>query len=232
MIKITKKKKNLKNNININKEYNIDEAITILKKYQTKKFIESIDVAINLGINPKKTEQNIRGTTILPHGLGKKIKIAVFTQGENINIAKKYGADIAGGSEIIPILKNKKHNFDVIIASPDTMNIVSTLGPILGPRGLMPNLKTETITNNIEETVKNFKKGKIQYKNDKNGIIHTTIGKINFSSKHIKENFIQLISEIKKNKPKNSKGTFIKKVVLSTTMGCGIIIESNNINIK
>lgn len=229
MIKITKKKQNLKKKINLKKEYNIIEAIQILQKYQTKNFIESIDVSINLGIDPKKTEQNIRGTTVLPHGLGKNIKIAVFTQGENIKIAQENGAELVGGLDIVPILKNKKNDYDIIIASPDTMHIVSTLGPILGPRGLMPNPKTGTITNDIGDTVKKFKKGNIRYKNDKNGIIHTTIGKINFQNNHIKENLIQLINEIKKIKPKHSKGNFIKKLVLSTTMGCGITIDLNNI---
>lgn len=229
MIKITKKKQILTKKINLNQEYNIKQAIKILKKYQTNNFIESIDISMNLGIDPKKTEQTIRGATILPHGLGKNIKIAVFTQGKNIEIAKKHGANIAGGLDIVPILKNKKHGFDIVIASPDTMHIVSTLGPILGPRGLMPNLKTGTITENIETAVKNAKKGNIRYKNDKNGIIHATIGKINFTNDQIHENLKTLITEIKKLKPKNSKGNFIKKLVLSTTMGCGIIIELSSI---
>ncbi|WP_343128221.1 50S ribosomal protein L1 [Buchnera aphidicola (Takecallis taiwana)] len=229
MIKITKKKQIIYKKINLNQEYNIVQAITILKKYKTHKFIESIDIAMNLGIDPKKTEQTIRGATILPHGLGKNIKIAVFTQGENIQIARNNGANIAGNEDIIPILKNKKNNFDIVIASPDTMHIVSKLGPILGPRGLMPNLKTGTITENIGTAVKNAKKGNIRYKNDKNGIIHTTIGKINFSDNQIHENIKQFITEIKKLKPKNLKGNFIKKMTLSTTMGCGIIIDLNSI---
>ncbi|CAL4041937.1 50S ribosomal protein L1 [Buchnera aphidicola (Takecallis arundicolens)] len=229
MIKITKRKQILIKKINLNQEYNIKKAIKILKKYQTNNFVESIDVSMNLGIDPKKTEQTIRGATILPHGLGKKIKIAVFTQGKNIEIAKQYGADIAGSLDIVSILKNKKNSFDVIIASPDTMHIVSTLGPILGPRGLMPNIKTGTITEDIKTAVKNAKKGNIRYKNDKNGIIHTTIGKINFTDDQIYDNLKTLITEIKKLKPKNSKGNFIKKLILSSTMGCGIIIDLNSV---
>lgn len=227
MIKITKKKKIIHKAITLTKEYNLEDAVNILKKYQSKKFIESVDIAINLNINPKKTEQNIRGTTVLPHGIGKEIKIAVFTHGDNIIKAKENGADLVGGSEILETIKNKKNNFDIIIASPESMKIVSTLGPILGPRGLMPNPKTGTVTNDIVKTVKNFKKGQIQYKNDKNGIIHTTIGKVNFSNIHLRENFLAFIHELNKLKPKTSKGLLIKKIVLSTTMGIGLTISNN-----
>ncbi|QCI25841.1 50S ribosomal protein L1 [Buchnera aphidicola] len=228
MKKITKKKE-IKNKINLNKEYSLEEAIEILKKYQKKNFIESVDISIHVNIDPKKTEQNIRGTTVLPHGLGKKIKIVVFTQGSNIQIAKENGADLVGGIEIAEILKNKKNKYDVVIASPDTMHIVSTLGPILGPKGLMPNPKTGTITENIESAVKKFKKGNIRYKNDKYGIIHTSIGKINFQKNYIQENFTALMYDIKKNKPTTTKGQFIQKIFLSTTMGCGIMIALNSI---
>ncbi|CAL4317987.1 50S ribosomal protein L1 [Buchnera aphidicola (Pterocallis alni)] len=229
MPKISKKIKQIKKEINLHKEYTINSALNLLKKFQSTKFTESVDVSIHLGINPKKTDQNIRGSTILPNGTGKKIKIAVFTQGENIKIAKKYGAEIAGGAEIIHYFKNKKKIFDIIISSPDTMHIVSKLGPILGPKGLMPNPKTGTITSNIKEAVKNAKKGQITYKNDKNGILNTAIGKINFTNQQLKENIIQLLIELKKLKPSTSKGIFIKKLILSTTMGCGIIIKINSI---
>ncbi|CAL4317982.1 50S ribosomal protein L1 [Buchnera aphidicola] len=230
MVKITKKKQQIIKNINFKKEYNIEDAINLMKHYKNKKFNESVDVCINLGIDPKKTDQNIRGITVLPHGIGRNIKIAVFTQGDNIEQAMKNGADIVGGSEIIPKLKNKKNHFDIVIASPDTMHIVSKLGPILGPKGIMPNPKTGTITENIAKTVKKFKKGPVRYKNDKNGIIHVTIGKINFTNLQLKNNFSALMNEIKKLKPKNSKGTFIKKIFLSTTMGFGIMINIENIN--
>lgn len=229
MPKISKKIKQIKKEINLQKEYKINSALNLLKKFQSTKFTESVDVSIHLGINPKKTDQNIRGSTILPNGTGKTIKIAVFTQGENIKIAKKYGAEIAGGVDIIHHFKDKKKIFDIIISSPDTMHIVSTLGPILGPKGLMPNPKTGTITPNIKEAVKNAKKGQITYKNDKNGILNTAVGKINFTNQQLQENIMQLLTELKKLKPSTSKGIFIKKLILSTTMGFGIIIKINSI---
>ncbi|CAL4041980.1 50S ribosomal protein L1 [Buchnera aphidicola (Phyllaphis fagi)] len=233
MVKITKKIKNVKNKIDLKKTYKIYNAINLLKKFSTKNFIESLDVAINLGIDAKKSDQNIRGFTILPHGIGRKIKIAVFTQGENIKKATDNGADIAGSYELIDYFKNnKKSHFDVVIASPDSMNIIGKLGPILGPKGLMPNPKTGTITSNIVEAINNAKKGQIRYKNDKNGIIHTTIGKINFSNQQLQENLTQLLESLYKLKPIKSKGTFFKKITLSTTMGIGLLIQKDSINEK
>ncbi|CAL4318014.1 50S ribosomal protein L1 [Buchnera aphidicola] len=222
--------KNINSNMQNKKKYNLEDGINLLKKNQKKTFIESIDIAINLGINPKKSDQNIRGSTILPHGIGREIKVAVFTQGDNIKLAKKYGANLAGGEELIQTFKKDDINFDIILASPDIMKSVGKLGPMLGPKGLMPNPKLGTITENITKAVKNAKKGQIQYKNDKNGIIHSTIGKINFSNKKIKENLINLLQSLEKLKPIKLKGTFIKQVVLSTTMGIGIPIEISTIN--
>ncbi|WP_343182560.1 50S ribosomal protein L1 [Buchnera aphidicola] len=229
MTKYIKKKKNKNQTINIQKEYNFHQAINILRKNQNKKFIESVDIAINLNIDAKQSSQNIKGITILPHGIGKKMKIAVLTQGDNIQKAIKYGAYIAGGEEIINQLKDKKNNFNTIIASPDMMNLITKLGPILGPRGLLPNPKTGTVTNNIKETVKNFYQGHVRYKNEKNGIIHTTIGKINFSNEQLQKNLIAIIIDLNKLKPKNIKGDLIKKITLSTTMGVGIKTEINSI---
>ncbi|CAL4317930.1 50S ribosomal protein L1 [Buchnera aphidicola] len=232
MIKKTKKKNLMNKNINKHKEYNMYEAIEILKQNQSKNFIESVDIAINLSINPKKSEQSVRGSTVLPHGIGRKIKVAVFAQGENIQKAKKYGADLAGGNEIIEHFKNKKNNFDIVLATPEIMPMIGKLGPILGPKGLMPNPKTGTITNNLKEAIFNAKKGKIKYKNDKNGIIHTTIGKINFSNEYLYNNLNQLIVELNKIKPMHSKGNFIKKIVISTTMGIGLKITNYKLQEK
>lgn len=222
--------KNIRENIK-KKKYNINEAIEILKKFTKVKFKESIDVAINLNIDTKKNEQNIISTAFLPNGLGKKVKILVFTQGKNIEMAKKAKADIIWSEEIKNI-KKKIKEIDVVISSPDTMKIVGKLGHILGPRGLMPNSKLGTITNNIYKSIKKIKNGKqISYKNDKNGIIHSSIGKIYFTNKQIEENFISLIESLKKSKPTKIKGEFFKKIYFSTTMGGSIPINHSELNI-
>ncbi|VFP79041.1 50S ribosomal protein L1 [Buchnera aphidicola] len=213
-----KKKKKKKN-------YKINKAIEILKKIKPANFIESIDVAFNLNINPKKSEQNVRGSVILPHGTGKKIKIAVFTTGKNIKIAQSYGADFVGMEDLANIIKKQKIKFDLIIASPEAMELVGKLGPILGPRGIMPNPKFGTVTKNIKKSIKDARKGKINYKNDKNGIIHSNFGKINFSNKNLYENFLALYHSIKQSKPAQLKGIYYKKISISTTMGPGINID-------
>ncbi|XBC39778.1 MAG: 50S ribosomal protein L1 [Buchnera aphidicola (Chaetogeoica yunlongensis)] len=230
MKKLTKKRKILTTLIKKNHIYSIQESIILLKKTTTKKFIESLDVSINLGINPKKSDQNIRNTTLLPHGTGKIKKVAVFTQGENEKLAKNYGADIVGLEDLIEQIKNKKIYFDIAIATPDVMSSVGKIGSILGPRGLMPNPKLGTITNKLKYAIQNAKSGQIFYKNDKNGIIHATIGKINFSEKKIQENLHALLTSLKKSKPKQSKGTYIQKIVISTTMSPGIKIDLSTIN--
>ncbi|QNS01791.1 MAG: 50S ribosomal protein L1 [Buchnera aphidicola (Pentalonia nigronervosa)] len=231
MKKITKRMKNIKKNIDLKKKYHLDELITLLQNTSTTNFIESVDIAINLGINTKKTDQNIRGFSILPYGLGRTIKVAVFTQGNNVKIAQNAGAELVGMEDLIDIIKKEGINFNVAIASPDAMKIVTKIGHILGPRGLMPNPKLGTVTKNIAESIKNVKTGQIRYQNDKNGIIHATIGRINFKKNHIKENFITLISSIKKSKPPQSKGIYIKKIVLSTTMGIGLTVDQSNLAI-
>ncbi|WP_367670448.1 50S ribosomal protein L1 [Sodalis-like secondary symbiont of Drepanosiphum platanoidis] len=231
MIKFNKRIKNIRKKINIEKEYDINEAIFLIKKTAKAKFIESIDVSINLGINTKKSDQNVRGSIILPKGTGRIIKIAVFTQGLNIELAKKAGADFIGTNDLAEKIKNNKIIVNSIIASPDVMHIVSKLGKILGPRGLMPNPKFGTVTDNIQKAIKNAKSGQIYYKNDKNGIIHTIIGKSNFLNNDLKLNLECLILEIKKNKPTNIKGLYIKKITISTTMGVGIKININSLNI-
>ncbi|QCI23614.1 50S ribosomal protein L1 [Buchnera aphidicola (Macrosiphoniella sanborni)] len=231
MKKITKRMKKIKENINCNKLYHIDDIINILKKTSKVKFNESLDIAINLGINPKKSDQNIRGVTILPHGIGRFVRVAVFTQGKNVEVAKKAGAEFIGMEDLSDNIKKEGVNFDAVIASPDAIKIVTQLGSILGPRGLMPNPKLGTVTTNIAQAIKNAKTGQVQYRNDKNGIIHATIGRINFIEKYIKENFHTFLESINKSKPPQSKGIYIKKIVLSTTMGVGLTVDQSTISI-
>jgi len=231
MSKLSKRIKKITNNIDFKQLYHIDTIIELLKKSSTVKFVESIDVAINLGIDPKKSNQNIRGSVILPNSIGRTIRVAVFTQGENIKIAQKAGADLIGMQDLSEKIEKEGVNFNAVIASPDAMNIVMKLGHILGPRGLIPNIQSGTVTTNISEAIKNAKTGQIRYRNDKNGIIHASIGRINFKKKHIKENFSFFVETVKKMKPPQSKGVYIKKIVLSTTMGIGLTVDQSSINL-
>ncbi|CAL4318105.1 50S ribosomal protein L1 [Buchnera aphidicola (Eriosoma grossulariae)] len=230
MKKPTKRMQLIHKIINIKKKYNIDDGIKILKEIPSVKFIESVDIAVNLGIDPKKTDQNVRGSIVLPHGIGRLIRVAVFTQGDNIKIAKKAGADFIGMNDLCEQIKKNGINFDVVIASPDAITTVSKIGSILGPRGLMPNLKLGTITEDLKNAINNAKSGQIRFRNDKYGILHTTIGKINFTAQNLKNNFITFLEKLKKLKPNQSKGLFIKKIILSTTMGVSIIIDPYIIN--
>ncbi|AEO07870.1 50S ribosomal protein L1 [Buchnera aphidicola] len=231
MKKITKRIKIIKENIDCKKLYHINEIISLLKTKSTVKFNESIDIAINLGINPKKSDQNIRGSTILPNGLGRSVRIAVFTQGENIEVAQKLGVEFVGMQDLADKIKTEGVHFNTVIASPDAMKIVTQLGHILGPRNLMPNLKLGTVTTNIAQAIQNAKTGQVKYRNDKNGIIHATIGRVSFSETHIKENFNTFLESIKKSKPPQSKGIYIKKITLSTTMGIGLTVDPSNLSI-
>ncbi|CAL4317875.1 50S ribosomal protein L1 [Buchnera aphidicola] len=207
----------------------IEKAISILKKKSKKKFIESFDVVIMLGINAKQTDQNIRGSTVLPHGTGKKMIVAVFANGKKAEEAKKAGAEFIGMDDLSKKIKKNTIKFHVVVATPESMKQVSLLGSILGPKGLMPNHKMGTITSEIYETVKKIKNGQIRYKNEKNGIIHSSIGKINFSIKQIKENLISLIKELKKQKPHKMKGKYFKKIFLTTTMSQAIEIKKSSL---
>ncbi|MFI4819152.1 MAG: 50S ribosomal protein L1 [Enterobacterales bacterium] len=229
MSNFSKRMKKLNKNLNFTINYKIQDALNILKKLSTVDFIESVDISIKLGIKYNDTNQNVIGSTILPYGTGRKIIIAVFAEGKNANDAILYGADFVGMESLYNKIKNGYKNIDVIIASEDTMYIVNKLGNILGPRGLMPNYNFGTITKNIIESVKNFKKGQINYKNDKFGVINTTFGKINFNNLKLIKNLENLILSIKKNKPVNSKGTYIKKIKISTTMGVGLSIDKNSL---
>ncbi|CAL4318220.1 50S ribosomal protein L1 [Buchnera aphidicola] len=226
---ISKRMKKIKEKINKKDILKADLAIKKLKKLSTVKFLETIDVAVNLNINPKKSDQNVRGSTILPNGIGKLIKVAVFAQGVHIEQAKLAGADFFGLDDLIERIKLEGVNFDIAIASPESMDKLTSIGSILGPKGLMPNPKSGTITEDIFNAVKNAKKGQIRFRNDKNGIIHTAIGKVNFSTNNIKENLFKFLESLKKLKPKQSKGTFFKKITLSSSMGGSIMIDLSSL---
>ncbi|CAH1538784.1 MULTISPECIES: 50S ribosomal protein L1 [Vibrio] len=230
MAKLTKRMRVIREKVDVTKEYEINEAVALLQELATAKFVESVDVAVNLGIDARKSDQNVRGATVLPHGTGRDIRVAVFTQGANAEAAKEAGADIVGMEDLAELVKKGEMNFDVVVASPDAMRVVGQLGTILGPRGLMPNPKVGTVTPNVAEAVKNAKAGQVRYRNDKNGIIHTTIGKANFSAEQIKENLESLLVALKKAKPSSAKGTFLKKVSISTTMGAGVAVDQASLN--
>ena len=230
MAKLTKRMKAIQEKVDSTKFDEINAAVALLKELATAKFVESVDVAVNLGIEARKSDQNVRGATVLPHGTGRDVRVAVFTQGANAEAAKAAGADLVGMEDLAELVKKGEMNFDVVIASPDAMRVVGQLGQILGPRGLMPNPKVGTVTPNVAEAVKNAKSGQVRYRNDKNGIIHTTIGKVSFETAQIKENLEALLSALVKAKPASSKGVFIKKVSLSTTMGAGVSIDQTTLN--
>ncbi|MGC9491872.1 50S ribosomal protein L1 [Vibrio genomosp. F10] len=230
MAKLTKRMRTIREKVEVTKEYEINEAVALLKELATAKFVESVDVAVNLGIDARKSDQNVRGATVLPHGTGRDIRVAVFTQGANAEAAKEAGADIVGMEDLAEQVKKGVMDFDVVVASPDAMRVVGQLGTILGPRGLMPNPKVGTVTPNVAEAVKNAKAGQVRYRNDKNGIIHTTIGKATFEVAQIQENLEALLVALKKAKPSSAKGTFVKKVSISTTMGAGVTVDQASLN--
>jgi large subunit ribosomal protein L1 len=225
MAKLTKRMRVIREKVDGTKEYGITEAVALLKELATAKFVESVDVAVNLGIDARKSDQNVRGATVLPNGTGRTVRVAVFTQGANAEAAKAAGADLVGMEDLADQIKKGEMNFDVVIASPDAMRVVGQLGQILGPRGLMPNPKVGTVTPNVVEAVNNAKAGQVRYRNDKNGIIHTTLGKVDFTTEQLQQNLESLLSALKKAKPSTSKGQFIKKVSISTTMGAGVAVD-------
>jgi large subunit ribosomal protein L1 len=207
------------------KQYAIDEALTLLQQLSGAKFRESVDVSINLGVDPRKSDQVVRGSTVLPNGTGKTVRVAVFTQGANADNAKAAGADIVGLEDLAEEVKKGVMDFDVVIASPDAMRVVGALGQILGPRGLMPNPKVGTVTPDVATAVKNAKAGQVRYRTDKAGIIHCTIGKVDFKAEALKENLQALLTDLQKAKPSASKGVYMKKVSVSTTMGPGLQVD-------
>ena len=199
--------------------------MSLLSELSTVKFKESLDVAINLGVDPRKSDQVVRGATVMPNGTGKDVRVAVFTQGANADAAKEAGADIVGMDDLAEQVKKGQMDFDVVIASPDAMRVVGQLGQILGPRGLMPNPKVGTVTPDVATAVKNAKAGQVRFRTDKNGIIHTTLGKVDFDAASVQGNLEALVADLKKLKPSSSKGVYFKKITLSTTMGPGLTID-------
>ena len=229
MSKLSKRVQALEKAVDRNKAYAISEAIELAKKTATAKFDESIDVAINLGIDAKKSDQSVRGAVVLPRGTGKTMRVAVFTQGANAKIAQDAGADIVGFDDLAEKIKGGFMDFDVVIATPDAMRVVGPLGQILGPRGLMPNPKVGTVTPNVAEAVKNAKAGQVQYRADKAGIVQCTIGRASFAVDALQENLTALIAAVNKAKPATSKGIYLRKVSLSSTMGAGIRVDHTSL---
>lgn len=225
MAKLSKRFKAINEKITPGKQYAADEAFGLLKQLTSAKFKESVDVAVNLGVDPRKSDQVVRGSTVLPNGTGKSVRVAVFAQGANADAAKAAGADIVGFEDLAESIKGGSMDFDVVIASPDAMRIVGQLGQILGPRGLMPNPKVGTVTPNVAEAVKNAKAGQVRYRTDKAGIIHCTIGKVDFEVNALKENLQALLADLNKMKPSTSKGIYMKKITVSTTMGPGVVLD-------
>ena len=229
MARISKRMKNITESFDSTKIYSADEALKILIDNATVKFIESIDVSVNLGVDPRKSDQAVRGSVVMPSGTGKTVTVAVFTQGDNIELAKAAGADIVGLEDLAEDVKKGAFNADIVIASPDAMRVVGSIGPILGPKGLMPNPKDGTVSQDIASAVKSAKSGQVRFRTDKNGIIHCTIGKISFTPDKLKSNLNALVGELNKLKPASAKGIYIKKVTLSSTMGAGITIDTSSI---
>ena len=225
MAKMTKRAKAIAEKVEAGKVYEISEAVALLAELSTVKFAEAVDVAVNLGVDPRKSDQVVRGSTVLPNGTGKDVRVAVFTQGDNAEKAKAAGAELVGMDELAAEVKAGKMDFDVVIATPDAMRVVGQLGQILGPRGLMPNPKVGTVTPDVETAVKNAKAGQVRFRTDKAGIIHCTLGKASFSAEALQENLVALLGDLKKMKPAAAKGVYIKKVTLSTTMGPGLAVD-------
>jgi len=229
MAKLNKRMKAIREKLEAGKQYPIDDALAMLKDFSSVKFSESVEVAINLGIDPRKSDQVVRGSTVLPNGTGKDVRVAVFTQGPNADAAREAGADIVGMDDLAAEIKAGNLNFDVVVASPDAMRVVGQLGQILGPRGLMPNPKVGTVTPNVAEAVKNAKAGQVRFRADKGGIIHCSIGKVDFSVEALVQNLDTLLAGVHKLKPSSAKGIYIKKVSLSTTMGPGMAVDQSTL---
>ena len=225
MAQITKKRKIILEKLDLAKVYNFAEAVQLLQSIPAAKFREGVDVSVNLGIDARKSDQTVRGSSLLPHGTGKTVRVAVFTQGANAAAAKAAGADVVGMEDLAESIKAGNMDFDVVIASPDAMGVVGRLGQVLGPRGLMPNPKVGTVTQDVATAVTNAKGGQVRYRADKNGIIHCSIGKIDFNAQQLQENFAALLVDLKKAKPSNAKGIYLKKATLSSTMGPGLTVD-------
>ncbi len=229
MAKLSKRTRAFREKVEPGRYYPIDDAVSLLAELSTVKFKESIDVSINLGVDPKKSDQVVRGATVLPNGTGKDVRVAVFAQGEKADEAKEAGADVIGMDDLAASVKEGNLDFDVVIATPDSMRVVGQLGQVLGPRGLMPNPRLGTVTPDVGEAVRNAKAGQVRYRTDRNGIIHGGVGQVGFEPAQIKENIEALLADLRKAKPASAKGTYLKKIVLSTTMGAGILIDQSSL---
>jgi len=230
MAKLTKRQKAIREKIESGKLYPVTDAVTLLSEVSSVKFAESVDVAVNLGVDPRKSDQVVRGSSVLPNGTGKEVRVAVFAQGENAEKAKAAGADVVGFDDLAEQVKAGNLDFDVVIATPDAMRVVGQLGQILGPRGLMPNPKVGTVTPDVTTAVNNAKAGQVRFRTDKNGIVHCSVGKLGFEPQAIKQNVEALLGELKKLKPASAKGVYVKKVTLSTTMGPGLAIDQSSLD--
>ncbi len=231
MAKPTRKQKQIAEKLTPGKNYTVEDAVSLLSEVAAGGFKESIDVAVNLGVDVRKSDQVVRGSTTLPEGTGKEVRVAVFAQGANAEKAGAAGADIVGMEDLAESIKGGKLNFDVVIAAPDAMRVVGALGPILGPRGLMPNPKVGTVTADVEAAVRNAKAGQVRYRTDRNGIVHGGIGRIGFDGGLVRKNLEALLADLKKAKPASAKGIYIKKIVLSSTMGPGLVIDQSSLAI-
>lgn len=231
MAKLSKRQKAIREKVDPTKQYTVQDAIALLKDLSKVKFEETVDVAINLGIDPRKSDQSVRGATTLPHGTGKSVRVAVFTQGNNAEAAKAAGADLVGMEDLAEKIKGGMMDFDVVIADPAAMRVVGQLGQVLGPRGLMPNPKTGTVTPDVATAVRNAKAGQVRFRADKGGIVHGGIGRVSFEPNALKENLEALINDLKKVKPATSKGVYLKKISLSTTMGPGLAIDLSSLEV-
>jgi len=231
MAKLSKRLRAIREKVDANRSYDAEEAFKLLKDVSSVKFTESVDVAVNLGVDPRKSDQVVRGSTVLPNGTGKEVRVAVFAQGPAAEAAKEAGADKVGMEDLAEEIKGGNLDFDVVIASPDAMRVVGQLGQILGPRGLMPNPKVGTVTPDVAQAVKNAKGGQVRYRTDKNGIIHASIGKVDFEPAALKENLEALLADLKKAKPSSAKGVYMKKISVSTTMGPGLTLDQSSLSI-
>ncbi|MGM0954116.1 MAG: 50S ribosomal protein L1 [Pseudomonadota bacterium] len=232
MAKLSKRQKLIREKVEPTRAYSVDEAVSLLVDLgKNVNFKESVDVSVNLGVDARKSDQVVRSSTVLPHGTGKDVRVAVFTQGANAEKATAAGADIVGMDDLAAEVKKGNMDFDVVIATPDAMRVVGQLGQILGPRGLMPNPKVGTVTPDVETAVKNAKAGQVRYRTDKNGIIHAPLGNVEFTAQTIKENLEALIADLKKAKPSSSKGVYLKKISISSTMGPGLTIDQSSLSI-
>ncbi len=231
MAKLTKRLKAINEKVEAGKQYQIEEAVSLLTELSVVKFKETVEVAVNLGVDPRKSDQVVRGSTVLPNGTGNDVRVAVFAQGENAEKAKAAGADVVGFEDLAAQIKGGDLDFGVVIATPDAMRVVGQLGQVLGPRGLMPNPKVGTVTPDVVTAVKNAKAGQVRFRTDKNGIIHAGVGKVDFDAAAIKQNIEALVTDLKKLKPASAKGVYVKKVTLSSTMGPGLVLDQGSLEV-